>query len=51
MSLDLSKEQVNGGIDIVGLDVPNNTVEEVPYLLVVSGSQKALLLHCRGDDR
>lgn len=42
---DLPDEQVDGPVDIVGLDVPDDGVEEGPDLLVVRGGQRPLLLH------
>lgn len=42
---DLPDQQVDGPVNVVGLDVPNDGVEEGPDLLVVSRSQRSLLLH------
>lgn len=42
---DLPDQQVDGPVNVVGLDVPNDGVEEGPDLLVVRGSQRSLLLH------
>lgn len=44
---DLPDEQVDGPVDVVGLDVPDDGVEEGPDLLVVRGGQRPLLLHCK----
>lgn len=43
--LDLPEKQVDGAIDVVGLDAADDAVEEGPCLLVVRGGQGALLLH------
>ena len=42
---DLSDQQVDWSVDIVGLDVANNCVEKGTDLLVVCWSQHPLLLH------
>lgn len=42
---DLSDQQVDWPVDVVGLDVANNCVEEVTDLLVVCRSQRPFLLH------
>lgn len=45
LPFDLPDQQVDGPVDVVGLDVPNDGVEEGPDLLMVSRSQCSLLLH------
>lgn len=42
--LDLSDQQVDRSVDVVGLDVADNSVEESTNLLVVGGSQRRLFL-------
>lgn len=42
---DLSDQQADWPVDVVGLDVANNRVEEGTNLLVVRRSQHPLLLH------
>lgn len=44
-SFDLPNQQVDGPVNVVGLDVPDDGVEEGPDLLVVRRSQRSLLLH------
>lgn len=41
---DLSDQQVDWSVDIVGLNVADNGIEEGANLLVVRGSQRPLLL-------
>lgn len=44
-AFDLSYEQVDRSVDVVGLDVANDRVEEGANLLVVCWSQRPLFLH------
>lgn len=43
--LDLPEKQVDGAVDVVGLDAADDAVQDGPCLLVVRGGQGALLLH------
>lgn len=47
LPLDLPDQQVDGPVDVVGLDVADDGVEEAPDLLMVRGRQRSPLLHWR----